>query len=82
MVNVNFMVAISYGKGVVLYELYYGSITAEKVESIVDEHFETAFEKSSNPTIHRFLMDNCPRQKSKKAMKAYERVKSLVFCMI
>jgi len=80
-VNVNFMVAISYGKGVVLCEPYFGSITAEKMETIVDEHFDTAFQKSSNPTTRRFLMDNCPRQKSKKAMKAYERVKSLVFCI-
>ncbi|XP_066926371.1 uncharacterized protein, partial [Clytia hemisphaerica] len=49
--------------------------------NIVDEHFDTAFQKSSNPITRRFLMDNCPRQKSKKAMQAYERVKALVFCI-
>eukprot|EP00111_Clytia_hemisphaerica_P010691 TCONS_00031227-protein len=79
-VNVNFMVAISHGKGVVLCQPYYGSITAEKIANIVDEHFDTSFQKSSNPITRRFLM-NCPRQKSKKAMQAYERVKALVFCI-
>jgi len=80
-VNVNFMVAISYGAGVVLCEPYFGSITAEKMATIVADHFDTAFLKSSNPITRRFLMDNCPRQKSKKAMTAYEKVKSMAFCI-
>ena len=80
-VNINFMVAISHGKGVVLCEPYEGSISAEKMATIVDNHFDGAFQASSNPTTRRFLMDNCPRQKSKKALDAYKRVNAMVFCI-
>lgn len=80
-VNINFMVAISHGKGVVLCETYEGSINAERMATIVDEHFDRAFQASSNPTTRRFLMDNCPRQKSKKALDAYKRVNAMVFCI-
>lgn len=77
--NVNFMVAISFNKGVVLCERYHGAITAEKMVNIVDEKFEDAFNASVNPRAKRFLMDNCPRQTSRKAYQAYDRVHAKVF---
>lgn len=77
-VNVNFMVAISYGKGVVLCEQYDGSITGPKFAEIV-KSFPKAFKKSSSPKARRFLMDGCPRQNSKVAVRAIEKVNALVF---
>lgn len=77
-VNVNFMVAISYGKGVVLCEQYEGSITGPKFSEIV-KSFPKAFKKSSSPRARRFLMDGCPRQNSKVAVRAIEKVNAVVF---
>lgn len=79
--NLNFMVGISYNKGVVLCVPHEGTITGDKMAKIVRNHFDAAFKKSINPVSRRFLMDNCPRQKSKKAMRAYEKVKSIVLCI-
>ncbi len=76
-INVNFMVAISYGKGVVLCEQYDGTITGPKFAEIV-KSFPKAFNKSSNPKARRFLMDGCPRQNSKVAMRAIDKVNALV----
>jgi transposase len=76
-INVNFMVAISYGKGVVLCEQYEGTITGPKFAEIV-KSFPKAFNKSSNPKARRFLMDGCPRQNSKVAMRAIDKVNALV----
>ncbi len=73
----NFMVAISYGKGVVLCEQYDGTITGPKFAEIV-KSFPKAFNKSSNPKARRFLMDGCPRQNSKVAMRAIDKVNALV----
>lgn len=77
--NLNFMVAIAHSKGVVLCERYHRAITGQKMADLVDEHFEMAFQRSADPRGRRFLMDNCPRQISKTAMKAYDRVNGIVF---
>ena len=77
--NANFMVAISYGKGVVLCKRYEGSITGEKFSAIVRAKFPDAFERSSNPRAKRLLMDGCPRQNSKVALKAIHGVQGIVF---
>ena len=69
-VNINFMVAIANNKGVVL--RYDGAITGQKMADLVDQHFERAFEKSAAPRGLRFLMDNCPRQNSRTALRAYD----------
>ena len=74
-INVNFMVAISYGKGVVLCEQYDGTITGPKFAEIL-KSFLKAFNKSSSPKARRFLMDGCPRQNSKVAI---DKVNALVF---
>ena len=73
------MVAMSYGKGVVLCKQYNGTITGKKFASIVHSSFPKAFENSSNPKAKQFLMDGCPRQNSKIAMHAIEKVGGLVF---
>ena len=72
--NVNFMVAISYGKGAVLCEQYDGTITGKKMKAIVENRFPEAFKKSSSPTVKRFLTDGCPRQNCKVALTAYRDV--------
>ena len=78
-INVNFMVAISYDKGVVLCEQYDGTITGKKFAEIVRSSFPEGFEKSSNPKAKRFLMDGCPRQNSVEAMCAINEVGGVVF---
>ena len=55
--NVNFMVAIAYGKGVVLCEQWEGTITGEKFASIVKRCLRKAFRNSANPKGKLFLMD-------------------------
>lgn len=77
--NANFMVAISYDRGVVMCEQYFGSITGAKFADIVNSHFESAFERSINPRARRLLMDGCPRQNSKKAIHAIEGLRGIVF---
>ena len=77
--NLNFMVGIAHSKGVVLCTPYEGSITAAKMEAIVENHFDTAFKKCNDPKARKFLMDNCPRQKAKRSYAAYEKAKSSPF---
>ena len=72
--SVNFMVAIAYGKGVVLCEQWEGTITGEKFASIVKRCLRKAFRNSANPKGKFFLMDGCPRQNSRVAMRAIEKV--------
>ena len=72
--NSNFMVGISYNKGVVLCDRYSGSITGEKMANIVRSSFSDAFEKSIAPRAKRVVMDGCPRQNSKAAFKAYDEL--------
>jgi hypothetical protein len=77
--NVNFMVAIAFGKGVVLCEQWEGTITGEKFAAIVKRCFKKAFRNSANPKGKLFLMDGCPRQNSRAAMRAIEKVGAKVF---
>ena len=77
--NVNFMVAIAYGKGVVLCEQWEGTITGEKFASFVKPCLRKAFRNSANPKGKLFLMDGCPRQNSRVAMRAIEKVGAKVF---
>jgi len=77
--NLNFMVAISYGRGVVLCERYYGNITGEKFAKIVKEKFPEAFANSANPRGKRVLQDNYPKQNSAAAKKAIYDVHGKIF---
>lgn len=72
--NANFMVAISYGKGVVMCKQYFGTITGEKFANIVQSEFLAAFKNSSNPKGKLLLMDGCPRQNSAAAKSAIDKL--------
>jgi len=78
-VNCNFMVAISYNKGVVLCDEFEGAISGDKMVDIVKRTLPEAFERSINPQAKRLLMDGCPRQNCKKALKAIDDVHGKVF---
>ena len=75
--NANFMIAISHGKGVVMCTQYHGRINGEKFARIVKSEFPTAF--SISEKTRTFLMDGCPRQNSKVAKAAIERVGGMIF---
>lgn len=79
--NANFMVAISFDKGVVLCQQYFGSITGEKFANIVRDSFPNAFADSINPRAKRFVMDGCPRQNSALARRAIAKVNGLVMAI-
>ena len=66
----NFIVGISYNKGVVLCERYHGAITGQKYANIIKNNFPRALEKSIDPKGKRIVQDNCPRQQSKIARQA------------
>ena len=76
---VNFMIGIAYGKGVVLCERWMGTMTGEKFATIVKRCFSKAFQKSANPKGKLFLMDGCPRQNSKAAMREIDKLGAKVF---
>jgi len=76
--NANFMVGISYNKGVVLCESYTGSISGDKIAAMVKKTFPGAFKKSISPKEKRVLMDGCPRQNSKTARQAYDSVQAKI----
>ena len=78
-INSNFIAGISFSKGVVLCEQYFGPITGAKFADIVDSSFHSAFENSINPMLKRFLMDGCPKQNSRTAVRAVARIGRLVF---
>ena len=74
----NFIVDILFSKGLVLCEQYFGPITRTKLADIVDSSFHSAFDNNINPVLKRFLMDGCPRQNSKSALRAAPRIGSLL----
>ena len=51
----HFIVAIAYGKGVVLAEQYLGSLNGQKFADFVRTHFSELFERSNNPKEKLFL---------------------------
>ena len=73
------MIGIVYGKGVVLCERWMGTMTGEKFVTIVKRCFSKAFQKSANPKGKLFLMDGCPRQNSKAAMRKIDKLRAKVF---
>ena len=77
--NCNFMVAISYNKGVVMCQQYEGTITGAKMADIALNNMPQALELSINPKGKRILMDGCPRQNSKTALKAISDIGGKIF---
>ena len=70
----HFMVAIAYGKGVILCEQYFGRLNGAKFAQFIRTHFPNTFSASANPTGKIFLQDGCPIQNSKKAKEAMYEV--------
>ena len=64
-IYVNFMVGISFDKGVLLCGHYRNTITSQKMEQIIRDAMPEALENRINPNSKRILMDSCPRQNSK-----------------
>ena len=54
-------------------------MTREKFATIVKHCFSKAFRKSANPNDKLFLMDGCPRQNSKAAMREIDKLGAKVF---
>ena len=77
-VNVNFIVGISYGSGVILCEQYEGPITTQKFADIVTASFPAALEKCANPTVRGILQDGCPRQNRKIAREAVSSIGGMI----
>ena len=63
-------VANAYGHGAVLCEQYEEQLTGQFCANFVREHFENAFENSSNLRGKLFLQDGDPSQNSLKAKNA------------
>ena len=75
----NFLVAISYGKGVVFCEQYLEQLNGENFSNFVRKYFPAAFKKSANPKGMLFLKDGDPTQNSRKAKKAFDDVGCRMF---
>ena len=70
----HFIVEISFNKGVILCEQYYGKISGKMFADLKHKHFKQAFEKSNNQKGKLFLQDGDPSQNSKKANNAMYKV--------
>ena len=70
----HFMVAIGYGKGVILAEKYYGNINGQMFAEFVKDHFPETVQNSSNPRGKLFLQDGDPSQNSRLASDAMTTV--------
>lgn len=77
--NANFMVGIAPGRGVVLCEQYFGTITGAKMAAIATVALEDAYSKCTLPCSRTILQDNCTRQNSAAAMVAFARHRTLIF---
>ena len=76
--NATIVVDMSYGKGIVLCEQFWGSINGAKFKQIVKSAIPLALDKRINPVERRMLMDECPRQNSKVAKKTMENINAIV----
>ena len=79
---VNFFLAISYGKGVVLCEQYLKQLNGENFSNFVRKYFPAAFKKSANLKSMLFLQDGDPTQNSRKAKKAFDYVGCRMFSIL
>ena len=70
----NFVVGISFNKGVVLCERYMGAMTSEKYADITKYNFPQALKNSINLRAKRIVQDNSPRQQSEIARLALAQI--------
>ena len=66
--------AITYGKGVIAAEQYFGRINADIFSSFVTEHFTSMFKRCPNPKGKLVLQDGDPSQNSCKARSAWDKI--------
>ena len=66
----HFIVALSFNKGVILCEQYFGKISVEMFADFIHKHFKEAFEKSNGPKDKLFLQDGDSSQNSREANNA------------
>ena len=75
----NFLVAVSYDKGVVCCEQYTETLTGNSFAEFVRGCFSLVFQRGQNQKGRLFLQDGDPRQNSKVAYKAMESVSYWLF---
>ena len=75
----NFLVGISYGAGVVLCSHFSGPMSGQKMADLIESDLPAAFERVTARRCRRILQDNCPRQTSKVAKRAFARVGAVLF---
>ena len=77
--NVNFMVGISWNKGVVLCEHYKNAITSQKMEQIIRGVMPEPLENSIDSNSKRIKIDGCPWQNSELVWKAFLEIGVMIF---
>ncbi len=71
--TIHFLVCISYSKGVISCEQY-EKLTGDFFAAFVQKEFPNIFAKSNNPHGNLFLQDGDPRQNSKVALNAMDKI--------
>ena len=75
----HFLVAIAYGKRVILAEQYEGNMNGEKFSEFIREEFKVLFERSNNTKGKLFSQDGDPSQNSQKAKSYMDKVGARLF---
>ena len=70
----HFFVAISYRKGVILCEQYFGRLNGAMFAKFIKKHFKKTFRKGQNTRGRIFLQDGDPSQNSRLAKKSLKKV--------
>ena len=70
----HFMAAITYGKGIIAADQYFGRINADTFYSFVHEHFASMFKICPNQKGKLFLEDGDPLQNSCKPRSAWDKI--------
>ena len=73
-----FIVAISYGKGVICCEQY-NKMDGDFFASFIRDKFPDIFQSSNTPNVKRFLQDGDPSQNAKVSMNAMEEMGYTLF---
>ena len=74
-----FIVAISFGKGIICCEQYYDQMTGPLFKTFINDHFDNIFSRSVNPRGKRFLQDGDPCQNSRICKEAMEKLGASLF---
>ena len=75
----HFIVAISFNKGVILCEQYFGKISGEMFADFIHKHLKEGFRKSNNPKDKLFVYDGDPSESNRKVNNAMYKVDAKKF---